>query len=78
MGNTCQITGAGPRSAQNVSHSNRKTKRVVKPNLQTKKVLNPATGLMMKITASAKGFKTLKKWADEGKKYDLRDIIKKK
>ena len=77
MANICQITGVGTKSGNNVSHSNRKTKKTVKPNLQTKKVLNPATGLMMRITASAKGFRTLKKWTDEGKVYDLRKILKK-
>lgn len=76
MPRVCQITGKKPRSGHNVSHSNRKTKRVFKPNLQTKKLLNPATGKYMKVTLSAKALKTLTKWDAANKQYDLRELIK--
>jgi len=45
-----------------------------KPNLQTKRLLNPATGKMVKVKISARGLKTLAKWRKEGKKYDLRKL----
>jgi large subunit ribosomal protein L28 len=34
MARRCELTGTGPRSGHNVSHSNRRTKRVFAPNLQ--------------------------------------------
>ena len=75
MSRKCEITGKKPQSGNNVSHSKRRTKRVFQPNLQTKKLLNPATGLMMKVTLSTKALKTLAKWDAEGKKYDLNKLI---
>ncbi len=35
MARKCEICGKGPVSANNVSHANNKTKRVLRPNLQT-------------------------------------------
>jgi large subunit ribosomal protein L28 len=34
MARRCELTGIGPQSGHNVSHSNRRTKRVFAPNLQ--------------------------------------------
>jgi large subunit ribosomal protein L28 len=34
MARRCELTSTGPRSGHNVSHSNRRTKRVFAPNLQ--------------------------------------------
>ena len=34
MPRRCALTGTGPQSGHNVSHSNRRTKRVFAPNLQ--------------------------------------------
>jgi large subunit ribosomal protein L28 len=34
MARRCELTGTGPQSGHNVSHSNRRTKRVFSPNLQ--------------------------------------------
>ena len=42
------------------------TKRTFRPNLFTKRVLNPITGRIEKMKLSAKAIKTLKKWAGEG------------
>jgi len=75
MAQKCQITGAQAQSGNNVSHSKVRTKRVFKPNLQTKKLLNPATGRMMKVTLSTKALKTLAKWDAANKIYDLRKLI---
>ena len=35
----CELCGKGPASGNNVSHSNRRTKRVFYPNLARKKIL---------------------------------------
>jgi len=34
MARRCELTGTGPHAGHNVSHSNRRTKRVFAPNLQ--------------------------------------------
>lgn len=39
MANVCEICGKGERSGMNVSHSNLKTKRSWKPNIQRVKAL---------------------------------------
>ena len=41
MSKVCQVTGKRPRSGNNVSHANNKTKRKFYPNLQTKKFYIP-------------------------------------
>lgn len=56
----------------NVSHSNRKTKRRIYPNLQKRRLLNPATGQIITVTISTQGLRTLAKWDKAGWKYDLR------
>jgi large subunit ribosomal protein L28 len=38
MANRCEICGKGPMSGNLISHSNRKTRRVSKPNVQRVKV----------------------------------------
>ncbi len=77
MPKRCQITGKGTGTGIKKSHSQIKTKRTVKPNLQTKKLVNPATGKVMKVTLSASALKTLAKWQASGKVYDLKKLIKK-
>jgi len=76
MARKCQITGKKPLTGHNVSHSNVKTKRQQVPNLQKKRLLNPATGKTERILISARGLRTLAKWQKEGKKYDLRELKK--
>jgi len=39
MANKCEICGKGPMTGHQVSHSNRKTKRTLSPNLQRVKAL---------------------------------------
>ncbi|MDP2631233.1 MAG: 50S ribosomal protein L28 [Candidatus Uhrbacteria bacterium] len=74
MSRTCELTGKKPLTGHNVSHSKRKTKRRQIPNLQKKRLLNPATGKLMSILISARGLRTLTKWRKEGKKYDLKKL----
>ncbi|HBL39571.1 TPA: 50S ribosomal protein L28 [Candidatus Uhrbacteria bacterium] len=71
MANTCAITGKRTTTGHNVSHSKCATNRTFKPNLQKKTLINPATGRPVKLTVSARGLRTFKKWVKEGKKVDL-------
>jgi len=76
MPNVCQITGKKTTTGYNVSHSKRQVKKIVKPNLQVKRLINPATGQVMKLKLSTGALKTLNKWQVAGKVYDLRKLIK--
>jgi len=71
MPNQCQITGKKAGTGNKRSHSNIATKRKFGVNLQKKRLLNPATGKYITLTISTKAIKTLKKWQEEGKVYDL-------
>ena len=55
MSKICQLTGKRPITGNNVSHSNRKTKRRFIPNLQKKRFFIPETGewVTLKVTTSA-------------------------
>lgn len=56
MPRVCQLCGRGTKIANNVSHSNLKTKRKQKINLQTKKI----NGAKIKICTSCLKTKTKK------------------
>jgi large subunit ribosomal protein L28 len=55
MARRCELTGIGPMSGHNVSHSNRKTKRRFLPNLHEVTLLSDALGrsFRFRITAAA-------------------------
>ena len=55
----CDVTGKGKQFGSNVSFSQRHTKKVWKPNLQTKTVV--IDGKKTKLKVSAQGIRTLKK-----------------
>jgi len=55
----CDITGKGKQYGNNVSFSQRHTKKVWKPNLQTKTVV--VDGKKVKLKVSAQAIRTLKK-----------------
>jgi large subunit ribosomal protein L28 len=76
MANICIVTGKKTTFGNNVSHSKVKTKRKVKPNLQNKTLVNPATGRKITVTISTRGLRTLRKWDNEGKTYDLTKVGK--
>ena len=71
MSKTCIVTGKNSVMGFHVSHSKRHVKRRLHANVQKKRLLNPATGRMVRVSISTSGLRTLKKWAREGKKYDL-------
>ena len=55
----CEITGKGKQYGSNVSFSQRHTKKVWKPNLQTKTLLIDGKKVRMKVSTSA--IRSLKK-----------------
>ncbi len=57
--NKCELTGKGKQYGSNVSFSQRHTKKVWKPNLQTKTVVVDGRKVTLKISAQA--IRTLKK-----------------
>ena len=54
MAKKCELTGVGPMSGNNVSHSNRKTRRRFVPNLQVISLISEALGrsVSMRLTAA--------------------------
>ena len=76
MSKRSQISGKKGLKGYNVSHSKRHTKKTFSPNLQKKSLLNPATGKMMKVKLTTSEMRTLRKWEENGKKYDLRSLIR--
>lgn len=74
MARRCVVSGKETVSGHKVSHSQIKTKRTFKANIQSKKVLNPATGRMVKVKLSVYGLRVLRKWQKEGKMYDLDQV----
>lgn len=57
--NICELTGKGKQYGSNVSFSQRHTKKVWKPNLQTKTIVVDGKKVTMKISTQA--IRTLKK-----------------
>ena len=63
MAYKCDITGKGKQFGNNVSFSQRKTRKVWKPNLQIKTVTIGGQKVRLKLAAST--IRTLKKLATE-------------
>lgn len=61
MSRVCQITGKKMMVGNNVSHSNRKTKRRFLPNLQVKRFFLPEENKWITLKVSAAGIKTISK-----------------
>jgi large subunit ribosomal protein L28 len=57
----CQVTNKRVMTGNNVSHSNKKTKRVFKPNLHKKAYWAQSLGRKIILTVSKKGMKTIDK-----------------
>lgn len=76
MAKYCVITKKTSAVGNNVSHSQRKTKRRLYPNLQKRKLFNPASGSSMSVMISTQGLRTIAKWDREGKTYDLREYVR--
>lgn len=61
MSKICLITGKKPMSGNNVSHSNRKTKRKFYPNLINKKFYLEEEGMWVQLRVSARGLRIINK-----------------
>jgi large subunit ribosomal protein L28 len=61
MSRVCQVTGKSVLSGNNVSHSNRKTRRRFLPNLQRHRFWVPGEGRFVTLTVSHKGMRTIDK-----------------
>ncbi len=59
MANRCEITGKGPLSGNNVSHSMRHTKRRQMPNMQTKRIWIPEEGRFVRMRISTTAIKAI-------------------
>ena len=57
----CEITGKTAQVGNNVSHSNKKTKRRFNPNLKTKRFWNEEAGRWITLKVTAAGMKTINK-----------------
>ncbi|GAB5465001.1 MAG: 50S ribosomal protein L28 [Candidatus Kapaibacteriales bacterium] len=61
MANVCELTGKRPITGNNVSHSNKKTKRRFMPNLQKKRIYIPEEDKWVTMKISTRALKTLDK-----------------
>ncbi len=61
MSKICQLSGKRPISGNNVSHSNRKTKRRFLPNLQKKRYYIPETDQWVTMKVSSHAMRTISK-----------------
>ena len=57
----CEITGKTAQVGNNVSHSNKKTKRRFNPNLKTKRFWYEEEGRWITLKVTAAGMKTINK-----------------
>jgi large subunit ribosomal protein L28 len=63
MAYACDITGKGKQFGNNVPFSQKKTRKVWKPNLQPKTIILGGQKVRLKLAAST--IRTLKKWERE-------------
>ncbi|HAE14793.1 MAG: 50S ribosomal protein L28 [Chitinophagales bacterium] len=61
MARVCDLTGKKTISGNNVSHSNRKTRRKFYPNLQTKRFFLPEEGRWVELKVAASTMRTINK-----------------
>lgn len=61
MSKVCQVTGKRPISGNNVSHSNRKTRRRFLPNLHFHRFWLQAEERFVRLRVSAKGMRIIDK-----------------
>ncbi|MBX3056052.1 MAG: 50S ribosomal protein L28 [Anaerolineae bacterium] len=61
MARKCKISGKGPMAGNNVSFSQKKTRRRFLPNLQTKRIYVPELDRTVSIRMSARALRTVDK-----------------
>jgi large subunit ribosomal protein L28 len=59
MAKKCALTGKGPMSGNNVSHSNRKTRRRFVPNIQVTSLMSDALGRNVTLRLTVSTIRTL-------------------
>jgi large subunit ribosomal protein L28 len=72
MSRVCQVTGKGPRSGQNVSHANNKTKRRFLPNLQHHRFWVESEKRWVRLRLSTSGMRTIDKLGIDAVLADMR------
>ena len=61
MAKVCQVTGKRPKTGNNVSHANNKTKRRFLPNLQSRRVWVVSENRWVRLRISASALRTIDK-----------------
>ncbi len=61
MSRVCQVTGKGPQTGNNVSHSNRKTRRRFLPNLHNKRFWLESEKRYVSLRVSTHGMRIIDK-----------------
>ncbi len=61
MSKRCDLTGVGPQTGSNVSHSNRHTRRRWEPNIKKKRIFLTEENRWITVRATAAAIKTLSK-----------------
>ena len=61
MSRVCMVTGKKPLTGNNVSHANRRTKRVFGPNLHTHRFWVESEKRFVKLRVSSKGMRVIDK-----------------
>lgn len=61
MSKVCALSGQRRSVGSNISHSNRHTKRTFLPNLNKKYIVDPVTGIKLKVKVSSRTLRTLAK-----------------
>ena len=72
MSRLCPVTGRRPRTGNNVSHANNKTKRRFLPNMQTHKFWLASEKRWIRLRLSARGIRTIDKLGLEQVLKDMR------
>jgi large subunit ribosomal protein L28 len=72
MARVCDLTGKRTISGNNVSHSNRKTRRKFYPNLQVKKFFIPEEGRWIELKVATSTLKTINKKGITAYLHELR------
>ncbi|MAR01255.1 MAG: 50S ribosomal protein L28 [Oceanospirillaceae bacterium] len=72
MSKVCQVTGKGPVTGNNVSHSNIKTKRRFLPNLQYHRFWVESENRFVRLRISTKGMRIIDKKGIDAVLSDLR------
>ena len=61
MPRRCELTGTHVASGNNVSHSNRRTRRTFAPNLQNVTLISDALGQSLRLRVSTRALRTVQK-----------------